>query len=82
MKNAPTTNSNESALDKRDCTPGELPKRINTVNSNRGSKHQPRGTECAMSLYATNKATMKATPKPAQGSGSQEPSQVKASQAR
>jgi len=33
MKNAPTTNSNESAPDKRDYTPGALPKRINTVVS-------------------------------------------------
>lgn len=33
MKNAPTTNSNESAPDKRDYTCGTLPKRINTVTA-------------------------------------------------
>lgn len=33
MKNAPTTNSNESVPNKRDCTPGELPKRMNTVTA-------------------------------------------------
>jgi hypothetical protein len=33
MKNAPTTFSNESAPDKRDYTPGELPVRIDTVRA-------------------------------------------------
>ncbi|MET3132554.1 hypothetical protein AAKU55_002828 [Oxalobacteraceae bacterium GrIS 1.11] len=33
MKNAPTTNSNESAPDKRDFTPGILPHRVNTVTA-------------------------------------------------
>ena len=33
MKNAPITNSNESAPNKRDYTAGTLPKRINTVQS-------------------------------------------------
>lgn len=33
MKNAPTTNSNESAPDKRNYTPGILPKKTNTVTS-------------------------------------------------
>lgn len=33
MKNAPTANSNESAPDKRDCTPGILPHRVNTVTA-------------------------------------------------
>jgi hypothetical protein len=33
MENAPTTNSSESAPDKRDYTPGELLKRIDTVRA-------------------------------------------------
>jgi hypothetical protein len=33
MKNAPTTNSSESAPDKRDYTPGILPKRCDTVRA-------------------------------------------------
>ncbi|MFZ6640312.1 hypothetical protein ACO0LL_11260 [Undibacterium sp. TC4M20W] len=33
MKNAPTTKSNESAPDKRNYTPGILPKKTNTVTS-------------------------------------------------
>ena len=33
MKNAPITNSNESAHDKRNYNPGTLPKRINTVTA-------------------------------------------------
>jgi hypothetical protein len=33
MKNAPTTNSNESAPDKRDYTPGSYPVRRNTVRA-------------------------------------------------
>jgi hypothetical protein len=33
MKNAPTTISSESAPDKRDYTPGELPNRIDTVRA-------------------------------------------------
>jgi hypothetical protein len=33
MKNAPAANSNESAPDKRDSTPGTFPKRRNTVTA-------------------------------------------------
>jgi len=33
MKNAPVQNTNESAPDKRDYTPGTLPKHINTVTA-------------------------------------------------
>jgi hypothetical protein len=33
MQNAPTTNSNESAPDKRDYTPGALPTRVDTVTA-------------------------------------------------
>ena len=33
MKNAPIQNTNESAPDKRDYTPGTLPKHINTVTA-------------------------------------------------
>jgi hypothetical protein len=60
MKNAPTTNSNESALDKCNYNAGTLPKRTNTVTASVLAylleNHNPTGMEAVFKMSTTRLA--------------------------